>query len=272
MAKSARLLTLWICAVAAGITVPCFADDDAFVEVDPTTIVGKGEMLFQQWLGWTHGHCAQSFNGLQAVSEFDYGLTDRLQLAVSLEYDWERLRAPLRPAETSDYPALSAEAIYVLIPAEKGRFGLSVALAPSISRDDHGFEARVLMQRDVFGFHNVLNIGFENVWDRDAGHWVEGGGLSVNYGIAFPLTQHWTVSLEANNERGFDGLFPSVGIHQSSDTYFAGPTIQYDCDFAVFTLGAQAQLPLGGAGSDDADGYSPDVERFRMVARITKAV
>lgn len=267
--RAVRLAT--IAAATVALACPVLADDDAFVEVDPTTVLGKGELLLQQWFGWTHSHSAESFNGLQGVTELDYGLTDRLQLAFSVEYDWERSRRAPSAAEITDYPAFAAEMVYAVIPARDGRFGLSFAFDPYVTRDDRGFEVRALMQRSVFGLQNVLNIGFDNDWSHGSGRWTESSGISVNYGVAFPLTAHWTVSLEMNNERGFDGLFPSGGVRQSTDTYFAGPTIQYDCAFAVVTVGAQAQLPVAASETDD-HGFTPDAERLRVLLRIAKSL
>jgi len=257
--------------VASAAACPSFADDDAFLEVDPATIMTENDMTLQQWLAWSAGHTGQRFTGFQSVTEFDYGLTSRLQLALNLEYDWQRTRDPLRLACIENLPAISAEAIYAVIPAEAGHFGLSLAFDPAVGRNDRGFAFRVLMQRNLAGFESALDIGFQDVWTRDASRWTEGSAISVNYGIAFPLTSHWTVSFEANNERGFDGLFPSRSVRQSFDTYFAGPTLQYDCEFVVVTLGVQAQLPW--ATGDTADGgYTPDAERFRTVLRFAKTI
>jgi len=144
-------------------------------------------------------------------------------------------------------------------------------LDSSISRDQHGLALRLLMQRDLFGLQNVLNIGVDSVWDRSDDNWNKDSAITLNYGIALPLDPNWTLSFELNNERGFDGLFPSWASKQSSDTYYVGPTIQYDCELVVVTFGVQAQLPWSSGSASD-HGYTPDAERFRAVLRAAKSI
>jgi len=204
-----------------GAVHPRVGDDEPFIEANPATVIGKREVSFQQWLGWSAGGTAASFSGFQSVREFD--------------------------------------------------FGLSLAFDLAFAATERGFEQRLLAQKHVFAFENVLNIGFNNVWARDGAEWERTSALSVNCAIAFPPNEHWTVSFEANNQVGFDGLFPWRGVQESSNAHFIGPTIQYDCDLAVATFGIQAQPPWLSENASDG-GYTPGAERFRALRRVFKTI
>jgi len=251
---------------------PACADSDPFLGTDPAQVSAAGEAGLQQWLSWRTGHQGESYNEFQSQTEVDYGLTDRIQLALTLEYDWSRERPPASPEVRMDFAGLAGEVIFLLLPVEKSPFGLALAVDPAFNPAERGIDFRLLLEKNLFGLQHVLNINLENLWERQGpGDWAGSSGLSFNYGVGYALTPRWTLALEFGNERGFDTLFSDLSLRQQSNTFFLGPTLQYDCEAVVVTLGMQAQLPWA-SGSGALHGYTPGAERFRLGLRLARAI
>jgi hypothetical protein len=248
------------------------ADVAPFLGTDPAAVAAKGEIDVQQWFSWAAGHTGVSYNGFQSQTEFDYGLTDRLQLALTLVYDWSRTRPPGGPADANSLPGLAAEAIYIALPIDTNPIGLAFAVDPAFNAKSRGIAFRVLLTKYFAGFENVLNINFDNDWEKDVtGQWTGCSGITFNYGIAHALNHHWSVALELGNEFAFDELFTDGHLHAEANTFFFGPTLQYESALVTVTMGVQAQLPWSN-GSTATHGYTPDVERFRVGLRFNRAI
>lgn len=264
---------LGLAAVATfALVLPAAADDAPFLNTDPTAVAAKGEFDIQQWFNAGYGSTAQSFGSFEAQTEFDYGVTDRLQLALSLLYDWSRTRPQGGPADTDSLPGIAAEAIYVAMPAETSPIGLAFAFDPAVNANSRGFALRVLLEKHFGGWQHVLNVNFDNDWEKDdLGHWQGSSGIVFNYGLAYALDTHWTLAMEVGNELSFEHLLTDGHLGGHTDAIFIGPTIQYDCSLAAISLGVETQLPVA-SGSGVTDGYSADGERWRFALRFARAV
>ncbi len=248
------------------------ADDAPFLGTDPATVVAKGELYGQQWLSWSGGHTGASYNDFQSQTELDYGLTSRLQLALTLIYDWNRTQPAGAPADVQSLPGLAAEAIYIVLPTNTSPIGLALAVDSAFDSQSRGVAFRVLLTKYLFGFENVLNINFEDDWTKDeTGYWGGSSAITFNYGIAHTLGDGWTVALELGNEFALDELLTDGRFHAEANTFFFGPTLQYDCEFVIATMGVQAQLPWSN-GTNAARGYTEDVERFRVGLRLSRTI
>lgn len=251
---------------------PASADKAPFLGTDPTGVSAAGEMTLQQWFSWANGSTGASFNNFESQSEFDYGLSDRLQLGLSVLYDWERTRPPGDPAEIESRPGFAGEIIYVVIPIDNEPFGLSLAFDPAIDAHSKALAFRLLLEKRIGRFQHVLNINFDNEWEKDAGSaWHGTSGIAMNYGLGYALDRNWTVALEIGNELDFDELLIGGRLKAATNTVFAGPTLQYDCELAVITFGLQAQLPLS-MGNHTRAGFTDDAERWRAGVRLTRGI
>jgi hypothetical protein len=257
---------------AAAVFGSAAADDAPFLNTDPASVMAKGDHAIQQWLSFAQGHSGESYNAFESLTEYDYGLTDRIQLAATLAYDWDRTRPPGGPTATTSLVGVQAEAIFILVPTDKSPVGIALAVAPAWNTDSRGIAVRLLLTKYLWGFEHVLNINFENGWEKDgAGGWDESGALTLNYGLGLALDEHWTLALEAGNQFAFSRLVTSVNFDDAGTTVFLGPTVEYDCPLAVFTLGFQTQLPLASGGSV-AGGYRTDAERWRAGFRVARSI
>lgn len=266
-----RMLSLF---VLAALAPPAFADDQPFLNVDTTAVAAAGETDLQQWLGWANGHAGESFNQFESVSEIDYGLSNRAQLAASAEFALERTRQGALPARTDGFAGLSCELVYLIVPPDQAGFGAAFSLEGALSVGEREIALRALFQRAFLdgAVLGALDIGVAQSWEKNDDGWSRASALQFDLGIACPLDPQWTVALEFDNEHGFDGLVFSGP--QVSNTFFLGPTIQYAAPLGVVTFGFQAQLPWADASEPDAgkDGYIADAERFRLALRLTRAL
>jgi len=254
------------------LALPAAADDAPFLGTDPASVLPKGDVLAQQWLSWANGQSGQSYNAFESLTEFDYGLTDRVQLAFTLAYDWDRTRPSGGPAATSSLIGLQGELIYIFAPTDQSPVGIALAVDPAFNSATRGVAFRVLLTKYLWGMEHVLNINFENGWEKDSsGDWQENGAVVFNYGIGYSLDKHWTVGLELGNQFTFDRLVTAVNFKDAGTTLYLGPTVQYDGSFAVVTFGVQAQLPVA-TGNNTVNGYTADAERWRAGVRVSRAI
>lgn len=252
--------------------IPAYADQAPFLGADPTVVSGQGVMTVQQWFSWAHGNNNQSFNAFESQTEFDLGLTDRLDLALTLVYDWSRERASGGPAVTDSEPGFAAELLYLAMPVETSPFGLAFAIDPTIDGSSRAFAFRVLLEKRASGLQHVLNINFDNEWQKDGlGHWQGTSGIAFNYGLAYAVDEHWTVALEFGNELAFDDLLIGGRLTAHTNTIYIGPTVQYDCALAAISFGVQTQLPIA-SGSGVAHSYTDDAERLRLSLRLARTI
>jgi hypothetical protein len=266
-------LGLLLCATAAR------ADDRPFVFAYTTDIEAQYEKEIEQELTWTSGHSKEAYQGLESRTEFEYGFTDNFQGAFYLNYEWSRTRPhdPLADAETSSLPSVSGEFIYRLLNADFDPIGLAVYAEPTIGNGARSFEVKALLQKNFFNdnLRLALNINAENRWEKNAlGHYDQSSALEFFTGASYSVTPEWSLGVEFDNERGYDGLVLGGSPHYAENAYFAGPTVQYVGNPWRVIVGAEAQLPCASDPTHTPgaieNGYLSGAERFRVRMRLER--
>jgi hypothetical protein len=280
MRVSQVLLGLGVAAtIVAG---PCVAraDDQPFLAMDATDIEPESGHEIEQNFVWAAGASGRSFNAIEGETELEYGYSDQIQLAGSVDYDWTRTRDHLPGGATAvsgtAIDGISGEAIYQALNVYFDPIGLGVLVSPSVGRNSRSLEAKLLVQKNFFNdrLRTVLNLGGEFGAERDGGAWGDVSALAFDAGAAYNITWAWSAGIEFNAEHDFDGLLLNGRGVPTSTTYYAGPILQYIAHPWTATLGAQAQLPWARDASHApggvTDGYSSDAERFRVMFRVTR--
>lgn len=251
---------------------PALADDAPFLGTDPASVMGEGEKAVQQWISFGHGHVGESYSSIETQTEFDYGVSNRLQVGVSLLYDWSRAKAAGGPAVSGGLVGMQGEAVWQVMSADKGPLGFALAVDPAFDPSSRGLAVRMLFTSYVAHFENVLNINFENNWDKDgAGHWQSSSAIVFNYGLAHALNERWTIGVEFGNEFAFNSLLTNADLGSIASTFYAGPTLQYASSLATISLGVETQLPIS-SGSNVVNGYTADAERWRVALRLSRSI
>jgi hypothetical protein len=238
-----------------------------------TDIEEEGEGELEQWLGWKQGHGHNGSRAFQSRTELEYGITDDLQGALYLNYDWSRSRHDGQDDRDS-FVGVSAEVIYRLLDARKDPIGLALYFEPSWNAKERELEAKLLLQKNFLNntLRFAFNINVEDAWDRDEGHWNEGSMLEFRAGLAYVLSPQWCLGAELSNEHEFEGLIFGGSSREKTSAYFAGPTLQFASELITVTLSAQAQLPWADSPSHVSNalehGFVAGAERYRVLLRI----
>jgi|SRR5690348_6423320 hypothetical protein len=260
---------------------PARADDQPFLTLDATDIEPElGEEL-EQNLAWTSGKTGQSFNVIEGETEFEYGLSDQIQLAVAGEYDWTRTRDHTVPSARAisgvAFDAIRAEMIYQAMNVYFDPIGLGLLVSPGVGKNSRNLETKLLLQKNFFNdrLRTVVNFGAEIGTEREGGRWSDVSALTFDAGIGYNITWDFSAAVEFNAEHDFAGLLLNGRAAPTTSSFYVGPTIQYVTLPWKVTLGAQAQLPWASdathaPGSLDR-GFLPDAERFRLMLRITRS-
>jgi len=269
LAALVRLSTLSLPAVAGE---PSSAHPFAFTYTTDVEEEGEGEL--EQWLGWKQGHGRKGLRAFESRTELEYGITDNLQGALYLNYDWSRARLDGK-IDRDSFLGVSAEVIYRLLDAEKDPIGLALYFEPSWGAEERALEAKLLLQKNFLSntLRFAFNINVEDAWDRDEGHWTEGSVLEFRAGLAYVLAEQWCLGGEFSNEHEFDGLIFGGSSHEETSAYYLGPTVQFSSEPITITLAAQTQLPWADNPSHAPDaiehGFATGAERYRVLLRIS---
>lgn len=256
------------------------AEDQPFLTLNATDIEPALGQELEQNFAWTAGKSGQSFNSIEGETELEYGLTDHLQLAGSVAYDWTRTRDHAfggSPAVSGTaFDAVRGEAIYQALNVYFDPIGLGLLVSPAIGRNSRSVETRLLLQKNFFNdrLRTVINLGGEFGAERENAAWGDVGALNMDVGIAYNITWEWSAAIEFNSQHNFDGLILNGCATPTLSTYYLGPTIQFVAQPWTASLGIQAQLPWASdathAPNSLDDGFAADSERFRVMFRITR--
>ena len=249
------------------------ADDQPFLTLDATDIEPEFGHELEQNFAWNHGLSHAGFDEFESETEWEYGLTDQIQLAVSTALSWSRTREHLSPPVpyqgAGAWGGIEGEAIWQAMNVYFDPIGLGFKFNAAAGPSERAFAATILLQKNFFNdrLRLVTNIGGEFGRAKD-GAWSDYSTLTVNAGAAYNITWAWSAGLEFDTERDFDGI--AFGGHGPT-SFFAGPTVQYVAHPWTATLGVQAQLPWAGGGAGGvANGYVADLERWRVGLRVTR--
>jgi hypothetical protein len=280
-----RLAQLVPCAAVAVLLASAMAniaraDDQPFLTLDATDIEPELGHELEQSFAWRAGRSGQSFNSLEGETELEYGLTDQLQLAGAVDYDWTRTRdhtiAGTPAIGGSAVEAVRGEIIYQALNVYFDPIGLGLLISPAFGRNSRSMETKILLQKNFINdrLRTVLNLGGEFGAERDGGAWSDVSALTFDAGIAYNITWEWSAAIEFNAQYNFQGLILNGRAVPGVSTYYAGPTVQYVDHPWTASLAVQEQLPWASdathaLGSLDR-GFAADSERFRVLFRITR--
>ena len=253
------------------------ADDQPFLTLDTTDIEPQFGHELEQNFGWNTGMSRRAFSEFEGESEWEYGFSDKLQLAVATSYAWSREHdhtfPPVNAQSGSEWGGIEGEAIYQAMNVYFDPVGLGFKFNAAAGPSERAIEATLLLQKNFINdrLRFVANIGGEFGQEKD-GSWADHSALSFNAGVAYNITWEFSAGLEFNAEHDFDGFLLNGRAVPGPTTYFFGPTIQYVAHPWTASLGFQAQLPWSQDPSHSLvnQGYIADTERMRVGFRVTR--
>ena len=228
------------------LAAPAVAGESPFGYTYTTDTHPKGKREVEQWITRRHGQAKGDFDLWQGRTEFEYGLTDRLQTALYVNYD--RVSALRnRPDETtgpgafvpddvnpdaryrrSFVESVSSEWIYRLLSPYKDPIGLALYVEPSWGPDKRELEGKLILQKNFLDDRLVwaANLTAAAEKERFHGEWEREGELELTTGLAYQFLPRWHAGLEYRHHRGYEGRGFSSDKHVYAAN-FLGPSVHY---------------------------------------------
>lgn len=220
--------------------IPCFgvalamanfadAGSRRFTYSYETTTMAKGAMELESWVTWkTNQADDPDFERFDIRHEFEYGVTDRLQLAFYFA-DWRHEKSSTESGKT-EFRDVAIEAIYNLTDPNTTPFGSAIYGEIKGSDDFIELEAKLLLQKNLGAWMLVYNIGGEIAWEDDYQN--DEAELMQSAGVSYQINPAWSVGAEVLHEIavpdvdtiGDSGVFIGPNVSWRSDRFSLGLT------------------------------------------------
>ncbi len=274
------------------------ADEPLFGFVYTTDLLPKDGKEVEEWLTWRHEKNSGYYDQLEGRTEFEYGVTDALQLAVYANYNWTQayhngpFGATTPPEQFSDYVVgpnnrfnasrfvgVSGEAIYRILSPYTDILGLALYTEPTVGQNFFELENRIILQKNFLD--DLLVIAFNFAYAPEfrylpdpldptglGNSWQEETDVNFDFGVSYRFIENWSAGFEFLNEHEYNSF---NFTHESNSGYYLGPVLHYGGERFFITATAVWQMPWATAHSDTVPGAlmggyigDNDFERFRL--------
>ena len=283
------LLGLLICGAGAAV-----AGESPFGYVYTTDTHPRGTREVEQWLTHRYRQSQGDYDLWQGRTEFEYGVTDRLQTSLYLNYA-SVSALHNRPDGTTGpgafvpdsvdpdarysrtfFQSISNEWIYRVLSPYKDPIGLALYIEPTWGSNERELETKLILHKNFFDDRLVWAANFTAAAESERWHgeWENEGELELTTGLAYQFAPRWHGGLEYRHHRGYEGR----GFSSSKRVYaanFAGPSVHYASQRWWATLTylrqlANAKAYSEGAREDIIDGrfYGEHHERYELRLKV----
>lgn len=148
-----------------------------------TSPAGLGE--YEQWVTWkTDKDTDAEYDRLEFRQEFEYGLTDRLQLGFYFA-NWRRTTTAA--GTTTQVRSSSAELIYNLTDPANAPVGAALYAEVSLGQEVFELEAKLLLEKSLGRTLLVANTVLESEWEHE--QWADDKGVfEQTIGVSHQIT------------------------------------------------------------------------------------
>lgn len=262
---------VFVAAAVLSVAAPALAGESPFGYVYTTDTHPRGEREVEQWLTRRHGQSRGDYDLWQARTEIEYGITDRLQTALYLNYDHvsafhNRADGTTGPGafvpDAADpdarysrtfFQSFSSEWIYRLFSPYKDPIGLALYIEPTWGPDQRELETKLILQKNFLDDRLVWAANFTAAAEKERfhGEWEREGELELTTGLAYQIAPRWHAGVEYRHHRGYAGR----GFAADKRVYaasFLGPSVHYASRNWWVTATFLTQIANAKAYSDDA--------------------
>lgn len=185
-----------------------------------TTTMPKGAMELETTLTWKTDIAEEpELEKFELRHEFEYGVTDRLQMAFYFA-DWSIDNGGEGGKGGTDFQGVAVEAIYNLTDPNTSPFGSALYGEVAAGEGTLGLEGKFLLQKNIGAWMFVYNVGGEVEWEEDYDE--KNGELFQTLGASYQLNPSWSVGAEVLHEV----YVPEVEEITDSGV-FAGPNFSW---------------------------------------------
>jgi hypothetical protein len=175
-----------------------------FVYSYEATTSSPGEVEFETWVTWKRSdNSAARKDVFDFRHEFEFGVTDRLQLAVYVA-DW-RYQTALGDEDGFSYQHSAVEAIYNLTSPVRDLLGSAVYGEIKVGDKNAELEGKLILQKNLGPLVLVYNVTLEAEWEGDSLRRLDerSGEFQQSAGISYELSPRFSVGVELLHEVGF---------------------------------------------------------------------
>ena len=216
---------LRLCSVAALLLtasvamMPVRAGERRFAFSYEADTAPAGTREFEQWITWKSDKATNhDFEEFTFREEFEFGITDRLQLGVYLA-DWRILRGTDNDGTT--FRDTGFDLIYNLTDPTTDWLGSALYGEMLVGPDKFVLEGKLLLQKNIGKWMLVANTVIEAEWEGDDRE--EQIGVWQNtFGVSYQIRPALTIGAEARHEVEFAD-WEEAGEH----VWYAGPNFSY---------------------------------------------
>lgn len=256
-------------AVVAGIflagAMPSVADERKFTYSYEAKTLPEGTWEFEQWATLRARKDAGRFYRWDLREELEYGITDRLNTALYLNFRYEAIRdvAGKTNKHDFDFKSVSSEWKYKLADPTADLVGALAYAEVSLAEDEYELELKAVASKELGEFTFAYNFVFEGEREySDLPNGNEEGEseflIEHTFGASYHVFQPLNVGVEA--------LFRTPFEHNLSDSgdtsFFVGPNVNVSTGGWWVTLTLLKQVDVWGSRGLDL------VEREKYEARI----
>jgi hypothetical protein len=179
----------------------------------------KGAMELETLITWkTNQASLPGYERYNIRHEFEYGVSDRLQLALYFA-DWQHEKSADESSRTS-FHDVAVEAIYNLTDPNTTPFGSALYAEIKGSDDFIELETKWLLQKNLGSWTLVYNIGGEIAWEDDYQN--DMAEVMQSAGASYQISPSWSIGAEILHEVAV----PDVETFGNSSAYL-GPNASW---------------------------------------------
>jgi hypothetical protein len=215
----------------------CFSAARHFTFLYETTTSAPGSIELENWVTFRTGNRHdQRFSELDFRHEFEFGITDRLQLSVYVA-DWRYQTGVADRASGFAYSASAVEAIYNLTNPVVDPIGISIYQEIKAGDRLVESESKLIAQKNFGPLIIAYNATLEAVWEG-SGLEEQEGEFQQALGASYELSPSFSAGLEMLHEF----IFPKWDTNEHRQNFFIGPNVSVRSGrwFATVTALAQA--------------------------------
>ena len=244
-----------------------------------TDTLPKGKWEVEQTYWGKYGNFHGSYANSHYRTEVEYGVTDRFQEAIYVNYrhtyankdmrdgttgghDVPENASPDKPYNALAFETISFESIYRLLSPYKDPIGLALYLEPGFGPNKIEIEPKLILQKNFLEDRLIwaFNLTWELEWERQTGgveiesesegeepgltkkRWTKETEFETSTGLMYRFARKWWGGLEFRHHSEIGSFNPKDIEHFA---FFAGPTIHYGGQRFWITANVLLQLPFG---------------------------
>lgn len=218
------------------------AKERRFTYVYESTTMPKGDWEYEQWVTWkTDKQDDSTYDRLEFRHEFEWGITDRLQLAIYAG-DWRYTSGKSVNDDGTEFRDVAFEVIYSLTDPVTDPIGAALYGEVKIGDELFEIEGKLLLQKNIGKWVLAWNLTLEAEWEGEEYNELK-GAFAQSAGVSYQFSPQ----LSAGAELVHEIEFPGWGNHAGEPVLYFGPNVSYRGKGWWVTVTPLAQLTdVGG--------------------------